>query len=181
VARRGRGGGSVVDMVRTLAVFGLLIGVVVAVRSGSRQTGSAVRRVDDELAAQVQVARRFAGFPVLAPQGLPSGWAPTSARFSTQGPSPSGHPLLHAGWVTPGGRFADLEESDVDVSAALDPVDGTKPVATGTAVVGGTTFAVRRSQEGTVTLLGTVGTGTWVGVTGGATQAELEELLRALR
>ncbi len=180
MAARGRGGGTVGDMLRTLAVFGVVLGIVVVVRSASRQTGSEVRRVDDELRAQVAVARA-AGLAVLAPEGLPTAWAPTSARFSTSDASVGGHPLLHAGFVTPGGAFAALEESDADVGPALDPVDGSGPRPAGSVDVAGMTWDVRRSAEGVTTLARRTPQGLVVGVSGGAPQTELETLVASLR
>ena len=167
-------------MLRTLFVFGVLVVGVVLVTSHSRHGEPQVRRVDAEVVANVALARQRAGFAVLAPTGLPQAWAPTSASYRTDSPVLGGQPLLHVGYVTPSGTYADLEESRVDVAPALDATDGDKPRPAGTTRVGDVTYDVRVARDGRTTLAGRVGTA-YVGVTGGASQQDLETLLRSLR
>ena len=179
MARR-RGGGSIGDMLRTVGVFAVLIGAIVALRSGGRQERSPVVRVDDALVAELEAARS-AGLPALGPVGLPAAWAPTSARFARQDPALGGRPLLHAGFVTPGGAFAALEQSTGDVSPALDPVDGTGPAPAGSVAVGDRVAELTRSREGIATLTLRTSAGVVVAASGGADERELAELLAALR
>jgi len=167
-------------MLRTLLVFGVLVIGIVVVRSSGRQNGPRVTRVDARVVAEVDLARQRAGFPVVAPVDLPAAWAPTSATYTSSSSVVAGRPLLHLGYLTPAGTYAGLEESDVDVTAALDPTDGSSPRPAGTSVVAGRTFDVRLARDGTTTLTGRIGVAV-VGVTGGASQGDLESLLASLR
>jgi len=167
-------------MLRTLLVFGALLAVVAVVRAAREPATERVRRVDAQLADAVATARRLAGFRVVSPSGLPAAWAPTSAAYTSSVPALGGRPLLHAGWVTPSGAFAALEESDTDVIPALDRYDGPDPRAVATTTVAGVRYLVKRAAGGVVTLTGRLGAAQ-VGVTGGAPQRELEQLLGSLR
>lgn len=104
VARKKRGTENAADMVRSL---GLVIGfVVVLLALGAPQLlmhkKAPVHVVD--IRADVTAARAAARYPVLVPAGLPTGWRPTSSRvLDAVG--------LHIGYVTPAGRYAQVEES----------------------------------------------------------------------
>lgn len=144
-----------------------------------RADHTAVKRIDDQLSLTVTQARRSSPYPLLAPVGLPSAWAPTSVSFMAS-PLVQGHQLLHVGWVTPTGKFADLEESDADVTAALAPETGKRLRVLGSIPAGPRTATIAQSSSGVITLTETVGA-VRLGVTGGANQAELTTLLAALR
>lgn len=178
MARR-RGGGTIGDMVRTAAVFGVVVLAVVALKGGSSGRSQVVR-VDGELTAQIAVARA-AGLAVLAPSGLPAAWAPTSARFSTSSDQVGGRGLLHAGFLTPKGGFATLEETDGDVTGALAPYAGKGLRDAGTVDVRGRAWQRRMSADGTVTLRRRSTAGVDLGLSGGADQGELEQLAGSLR
>jgi hypothetical protein len=177
--RRGRGAANVGDMVRSL-IF-VLIAIVVLFGGflfvDYQYHGSGnLNRVDSDLAAEVPLVRLQAPFSLLAPVGLPHAWAPTSVTWA---PASTGVPaVFHVGWVTPSSKFLDLEESDGDVAPLLSPYEKS-PVADGSAVVAGVTYAVSRSTDGSLTYLSHVGN-RYLGVTGGATEAEIEQLLTSL-
>jgi hypothetical protein len=164
------------SMVVAVAGIGLLFGGYGFVVYRYHHT-SAVTRVDDSLAASLTLARAQAPYPLLAPAGLPRAWAPTSVRWDRGG---AGAPaVLHVGWVTPSGGYADLEESTGPVEPLLAPYED-HPAAAGTTTVAGVPYAVNRSRDGSLTYLRTDGT-RHLGVGGGAPAAELEQLLTALR
>ena len=144
-----------------------------------RQDHTPVKRVDDQFSLTVTQARRSSPYPLLAPVGLPSAWAPTSVSFGAS-PTVGGQQLLHVGWVTPAGKFADLEESDTDVTAALAPEAGKDLKVLGTVPDGSRTATISQSSSGVITLTEVAG-GVHIGVTGGASQAELTTLLSSLR
>ena len=177
--RRGRGPqGTFGDMIRTLLVLGVVVfGIVFFAKD--RQDHTPVKRVDDQLSLTVTQARRVSPYPLLAPVGLASAWAPTSVSFDAS-PIVGGHQLLHIGYVTPAGKFADLEESDRDVTAALAPESGKHLKTLGTLPDGSRTATILQSSTGVITLTEVVGN-VHLGVTGGAGQAELTTLLSALR
>jgi hypothetical protein len=86
--------------------------------------------------------------------------------------------------VTPSGKYADLEESDTDVSRVLAVFAGKSSTAQGDIQVGAQQTSLAAAPDGTVTLTQTVVVGgktTYLGVTGGASQSELTQLLTSLR
>ncbi len=116
----------------------------------------------------------------MPPSGCPRPGRPP-ARFSTSDYTVGGRALLHAGFVTPSQAFAALEETDGDVAGALAAVEGAGVRAAGSVVVGDVTWQVGRARQGTTTLTRRTTAGVHVGVSGGASQAELEQLVAALR
>lgn len=137
----------------------------------------------DNKAAPVSYTDQAAGFTRLAhtrvvvPAALPSDWRANAAdlshtrRFGTR---------LHIGWVTPGQRFAGLDESDGDPTVLMRAVLG-KAGATvvGSRSLGGGTWDLRRSSKGETALTRAFGAVTVV-VTGSATGDQLDLLARSL-
>ena len=174
-----RGVKTVADMFRSLAVvivgIGVLFGSIafVAYRYHGKPK---LEDVSSGAAGTFEIARAQASFAVLAPPVEPAGWTLTSLRWD-QGAA--GIPqVLHAGWVTPDERFLDLEESDADVAPLLaDYVHA--PVPAPAATVGGRTWTVTTSSDGSQTWVSHDG-GRWIGLTGGATPAELRVIAQGL-
>jgi hypothetical protein len=113
-------------MVRSMAVVLVVVAAILLVTW--RPKPDAVKPVDP--ATAVTLATLQKDFPPLIPQGLPSGWVITSARFEPTAKS-SGRPVFHLGYVTPSGQYAQVEESTAISSGFLDE-------STDHGVVGGT-------------------------------------------
>lgn len=97
---------SVGDMVRSLALVLLVVGVILFITW--RPKPDAVKPVDPAVAVTLVTMQKV--FPPLVPSGLPEGWVITSARFEPTAKS-EGRPVFHLGYVTPTGSYAQVEES----------------------------------------------------------------------
>jgi len=130
---------------------------------------------------QIQVSGPF---PVLEPTTLPAGWTPTSAWF--EDPAETGAldgSVLHIGFVTASGSYAEVKQTDGDTTEALaEWADAAVP--TGTTSIGGITWQRLESTEtGKKALSRTFGPKgrTFVLVTGKADWPELQELAGSLK
>lgn len=94
------------DMVRSLLVVLAFVAVLLIVTH--RAQPEAVKIVDS--APIVAVAAMQAPFPVLAPTMLPQEWRPTSARWEATQKSGEDR-VLHIGYVTPTGAYAQISQS----------------------------------------------------------------------
>lgn len=103
---RARGRETAGDMVRSLAVVLVVVGVVffLTLRDEPKQQ---LREVG--FSEALAETRQAATYDVLAPVGLGSGWTATSVRGSN---GAGGAVTWHLGYVTPGGRYAGVEQSD---------------------------------------------------------------------
>ena len=97
---------SVGDMVRSLALVLLVVGVILFITW--RPKPDSVKPVDPAVAVTLVTMQK--DFPPLVPAGLPEGWVITSARFEPTAKS-QGRPVFHLGYVTPSGNYAQVEES----------------------------------------------------------------------
>ena len=72
-----------------------------------------------------RLAAGQAGYPLVAPAGLPAGYRPTSARTDAE-PRPEGRPVtLQIGYVTPSQEFAGFVVSDdLRADAVTSVLDG---------------------------------------------------------
>lgn len=102
------------DMVRSLLV--VLTFVVVLLIVTHRGQPEAVKVVD--AAPIVAVAAMQAPFPVLAATMLPQEWRPTSARWEATEKSGQDR-VLHIGYVTPTGEYAQISQSSSSSEAYL--------------------------------------------------------------
>ena len=103
------------DMVRSMAVVLALVFVIVLL--AWRPDPEAVTVV--ETAPVVTAAARMAEFDVTAPASLPADWRPTSARWEPTADS-GGASVLHLGYVTPSGEYAQFSESTATGEPYLD-------------------------------------------------------------
>ncbi|MEU6529567.1 DUF4245 domain-containing protein [Streptomyces sp. NPDC046928] len=94
---------SVRNMVLSLAVTVLAAGVVYLFVPHDDGTPD-LPRVDYRV--ELLTARRAASYPVVAPQGLPDNWKPTSVRF--QGDK---FDAWHLGYHTPDGGYVQVQQS----------------------------------------------------------------------
>jgi len=179
--KRARGFETTRDMVLSMAVVGAVVfaGFWFVAWQRPEVQGSVLPLVDVE---QVFTDVRLGDtFPVKEPVGLPDGWTATSAWFDTEQVSGDiGGEVLHVGYLTPDGSYAELRQTDGDADAAVDDwVDGAVP--SGNVEIGDTTWQVVESastgKQGLVLSDG----GVTVVVTGKAEQGELEELAGSLR
>ena len=122
--RVNRGRKTVGDIVRSLALVLVLVGVIVAFNV-ARQPDPVVQRVD--YPAALEEARAVATYDVLGPDPVPAGWRVTSARTERSG----GGVGWHVGLVTRTEEYAAVEQSDGDRRALLDTVAaGARPAGT---------------------------------------------------
>ena len=112
-ATRARGRKTVGDMVRSLAVVLVVVGVIVALNV-AEQPDPVVRDVD--YPAAVAQARQQATYDVLAPDPVPTGWRVSSARTERDGNGVA----WHVGLVTRGGEYAAVEQTDGDRRVFVD-------------------------------------------------------------
>ena len=167
-AQVSRGRKTVGDMVRSLAVVLVLVGVIVAFN---------VVQEPDELVPQVDYpaalaeARLQATYDVLDPEPLPAGWRISSARTDASGDGVH----WHVGMVTPSEEYAALEQSDGDRDALLDEVAAGGRSA-GTVQVAGQPWRRLEGGEPEEHALVRAEDGVTVLVAGSASWRELREL-----
>jgi hypothetical protein len=164
-------------MLRSLLPLLVLVLLLVGWNALRTPRPNPVRPVDPT--STVHLAASRAGYPMLAPQGLPAGFRPTSARTDA-GSARSGSPVtLQIGYVTPKQQYAGFAISDDPQADALTSVlDGTH--AEGSVQVAGQTWTRSRTQRGE-TALSRQADGVTVLVTGSADEGELETLAAAVR
>ena len=127
--KRPRGFETTRDMVLSMAVVGAVVfaGFWMVAWQRPEVQGPVRPMVDVE---QVFTDVRLGDtFPVLEPVGLPAGWTATSAWFDTEQVSGDiGGGVLHVGYLTPDGSYAEVRQTDGDGDAAVDDwVDGAVP------------------------------------------------------
>lgn len=162
------------DMVRSLAVVMVLVGILV-VFNVAEQPDPVVRDID--YTGAVELARQQAPYDVLAPDPLPDGWRATSARTRPDGDGVT----WHLGLVTARESYAGLEQSDTSDRRGFVDRFTSGATAAGTVDIGGRTW--RRLEGGEPERRGLVSTddGVVTVVAGGARWEELEQLAASLR
>jgi hypothetical protein len=96
-------------MVLSLAVIGLMVGFIYLFLPRD-DSDPELERVDYRI--ELVTARRAAPYPVLAPQGLPDSWKPTSVRYSAA----KSH-TWHLGFHIPGNDYIQVQQSTTDPAA----------------------------------------------------------------
>jgi hypothetical protein len=126
-----------------------------------------------------RLAAEQAGYPLVAPAGLPPGYRPTSARTDAD-PDRTGEPVtLQIGYVTPSQEFAGFVVSDDPKAGAVTTaLDGA--AQQGTVDLGGTTWT-RSTNARHETVLSRRSGDVQVLVTGSAPEKELETVAGAVR
>lgn len=163
---------TVVDLLRSLVPLILIVLVIVWLKTSG---GTQVQQVDP--GPDVTAAARSASYQVLAPQGLPEGWRPTSSRLEKPTDSVT---ELEVGYLTPADKYARYRESDAGVQAfAAAQLAGAKK--TGTTPVGTRTWDRYTTSTGELALLlPNAGKQPSVLVTGSAGESELAALAASL-
>lgn len=134
--RSPRGNPAMGDIVRSVAVIGLIIVALYGFGKLFTQDTDGPKAID--YATIVRQARPAADFELLAPSSLPKGWKATTARYEPNS--------WHLGVLTDDEDYIGLEQVKVSVDRAVDKfADGSK--VDGTADVGGQTWTVRKGPE----------------------------------
>ena len=116
------------------------------------------------------------GSSAVVPIGLPSSWRANAANADNI----SGAPHLHIGWAVPGTAFAGLDEGTGDPNALLRSVAGRDALERhGSTTIAGEMWSVRQSDRGETVLARNV-SGTFVVITGNATDTQLRQLAASL-
>lgn len=142
-----------------------------------RQSGiDPVREIDPSSTVQLAAAR--AGYPVVAPTGLPEGYRPTSARTDA-GAAAAGDPVtLEIGYLTPSSEYAGFVVSDdARAEAVTDVLGGVDE--RGTVDLGGRSWRQGTTDRGE-TVLWRTADGVTVLVTGSAGDEELATMSTAV-
>jgi hypothetical protein len=165
------------NMLRSLLPL-VVICLLVVAWTALRQRGDArVQEVDPSSTVQLAAAR--AGYPMVAPQGLPEDYRTTSARTDA-GNAEQGDPVtLEIGYLTPDEEYAGFVVSDdrrADAVAAV--LDGA--TEDGAVDLGGTTWT-RSTTTREETALSREDAGVVVIVSGSADEDELEAVAAAVR
>ena len=168
---------SAANMLRSLGPLVLICLALVGWMTFKQSEVDTVREVDPTSTVQLAAAR--AGYPVIAPDGLPDGYHATSARTDA-GDADAGDPVtLEIGYLTPSSEYAGFVVSDDARASAVDDVlDGAQEQ--GTVDLGGQTWTRGTTERGETVLSRTDGDVT-VLVTGSAPDEELEAVAGAVR
>jgi hypothetical protein len=143
--RSSRGNPAIGDILRSVAVLGLIILALYGFgRLFTSTPETSVKAVD--YVSVVEQARPAAAFPLAAPSSLPEGWRATSARFQTNG--------WHLGVLTDADDYVGLEQLTGSADRAVDRFAEDSKDA-GTADVAGQTWTVRTGPDGRVTYVRT--------------------------
>ena len=105
-----RGRETALDMVRSMAVLGLAVGLVLLV---TWRPAPSTEIIPVDLAAISQNAQANAGFKIVVPQ-LNSDWKPNSARLEPVEQDISRF-AWHIGYVTPLGQYVAVEQSNTNL------------------------------------------------------------------
>jgi hypothetical protein len=170
--RRGILGKTARDMVYSLLVIvALVVGLVLLV-----PRPNAVVRPAVDVASAASAAGQELSFTPSVPRGLPSGWSSTNARVERDSAQVM---TWRVGYTTPSGRFAGF------LQAAAPPLrwenaQAADGAVTGSTVIDGRTWITRRREDRGISTLVLRGTRVTTVVTGRATPAEIETLVRSL-
>ncbi|PNV32933.1 DUF4245 domain-containing protein [Streptomyces sp. DH-12] len=160
------------DMVLSLALIVLAAGVVwlFLPRTGGEPE---VKRVDYRI--DLLTARRAASYPVVAPEGLPKAWKPTSVRYRA-----AEDESWHLGFRTPDGEYAAVEQSVGKRTAFIeDKTQRAEPTGATQRIDGKTWTRYEGERYDALVLEDTPGSTTVV--TGTASFGELTKMAEALR
>jgi hypothetical protein len=168
---------SAANMLRSLVPLVLICLALVGWMAFKQSDVDTVREVDPTSTVQLAAAR--AGYPVVAPAGLPEGYRPTSARTDA-GTADAGDPVtLEVGYLTPSAEYAGFVVSDdARADAVNDVLDGAQEQ--GTVDLGGQVWTRGTTERGE-TVLSRTADGVTVLVTGSATDDELGTVAGAVR
>jgi hypothetical protein len=173
VAKKKRGTEVISDMLRSLAVVGVVIVPLwLLIPHHSKQKVTVV-----DYGTALSQARRLSTHHLVAPAGLPATWR--ASNVTTSGGN--GKPVVfHLGFVTPTNQYASLEESSGPEDAFLQTLLGKTPTGLSDVTVRGVAWRSLKGVDGRVALVSPA-TPVTVVVKGTADLAELTTLASALR
>jgi hypothetical protein len=181
--RTGRGRFGMRDMVLSMVVLAVGVLVLAGISTGfSFSPGGVSVNTSNlptvDVPAELRAAVGQVTFPIREPR-LPDGWRPNSDSVDSLGPAKA----VRVGWITSGGRYLQLSQSNATPSAlvrvAAGLADGVSVSATGTETVNSTKWTVYpgvRSEQSWVVDLGSVR----LFITGNGTTAEFRTLAVAV-
>ena len=181
--RTGRGRFGMRDMVLSMVVLAVGVLILAALSTGFSFSpgGVSVNTANlptVDVSAELRAAVSQVKFPLREPRPL-AGWRPNSASVDALGQAKA----VRIGWITSGGRYLQLSQSDATplalVRVAAGLADDVTMSATGTETVNSTKWTVYpgiRSEQSWVVDLGSVR----LFITGNGTSAEFHTLAVAV-
>jgi hypothetical protein len=165
------------NMVRSLLPLVVIALLIVGYQAFKSSGETNVHPIDPT--STERLAAEQAGYPVLAPAGLPPDYRPTSARTDAD-PDRTGEPVtLQIGYVTPSEEFAGFVVSDdLKADAVTSVLDGA--AQRGTVDLAGTAWTRSTNARGETVLSRRAGD-VVVLVSGSASEQELETVARGVR
>jgi hypothetical protein len=164
-------------MVRSLGLIAVIVAVSLIFVPGLLHPSKSQRFPAAPYSDYVTGFHEISGRAALAPRPVPKGWYANAGALS--GTRTTAH--LHIGWVTPGSRYAGLEESVQSPAVFVPSVLGRRGgTVTGSVPINGTTWQTSTSSRGEQSLSTTI-RGITVVITGNATDAQLQQLAGSLR
>jgi hypothetical protein len=172
------------DMVMSLAVLLLILGAIVWVTQGCQFSPNGPT-VDPGSAPTVNATKELSGaarrvrFAVRNP-ALPADWRSNSATTSPVGTGNQATTAVRVGWITPGGNYVRLSQSDAarDALVVLEAGGGVRPQSTGSVDISGATWT-KHPAKGTEVSWVTSLDGVQVLITGSGTEDEFRTLATA--
>ena len=169
-------------MVLSMALVGAVVVAVFLVVAWQRPEvqGPIRPEVDvEQLFADVAVAEPF---ETLEPTGLSESGVATSAWFEPQGTDPAlDGGVLHVGYLTPDGSYAEVRQTDAPAADALAEWVGDDVERVESVTLGARQWSLVEAAATGKQALVLTNDGTTVVVTGKAARGELDELAGSLR
>ena len=146
MANKKRGTELISDMLRSLAVVGVVIVPLwLLIPHHSKQKVTVV-----DYSTALSQARRLTQHHVVAPEGLPATWRPSNVTTS----GGNGKPVVfHLGYVTPTNQYASLDESDGGRDSFVQSLAGKRSTALPDVRVGAVAWKSLRGTDGRVALV----------------------------
>jgi hypothetical protein len=167
------------DMARSLGLMAIITAAVLLLTParGLIFPGSVDKQPPVDYSSDVTGFGRVAGAPALAPTAVPTSWRANAASLGGGG----GSETLHIGWVTPGARFAGLDETTAPAGSVVTANLGASSIdVVATTTIDGQVWQLRKSDRGEQAFTRQAGP-VFVIVTGNATDAQLRMLCASLR
>jgi Protein of unknown function (DUF4245) len=162
--RSKRASQTVWDMVRSLGLVALILGVTLIFVPNLFHPNHDAEFPAADYSDVTSGFHQVTGERALVPVLLPSGWKANAASLT--GPAASEH--LHIGWASPGSKYAGLDESVGPSAAFITSILGPAGAAVhGTSVINQATWQIRTSSRGEYAITRTDGDRTIV-ITGSA-------------
>ncbi|HEY9484925.1 MAG TPA: DUF4245 domain-containing protein [Micromonosporaceae bacterium] len=122
-------------------------------------------------------ARAAGAFPVVQPQGLPSGWKPVSSAYGIE----HGRHVLRVGYIAPDGDGLQLVESDGAAATVISDEVGTANPVGASVDIGGRTWGKVAAGKNNQQALIDTGDGYTIVVKGQTSDIDLRTFAAALR